>query len=329
MIKLQISEGKIFGKDHAIIEIIQAITNGVDTVQIDLAGEGPCCESNNVYALLDEICSAFNYSKQNIEIHTANFLESHPEYCIRQQHQNYELAAAMQALRQGVDTKKIFDNNFLHFGHFIGHGNKSRLHLASYLWANHPTQTLQSYHCDVHEPYHREFVGLEDLMFDASVPQQDIKWAFDLLSCAPLKLESTVHYPIGPDQTFNITSYYSKFFLELVSLTFTSGRTFYIDEKIWRPVLMRTPFMVQGPAGLILNLRRLGFRTFDRWWDEGYSEDPADCQVAAMIENIKRLSQLNASELESMYTDMSAVLDHNFQRLMELNENDFVKAFKQ
>jgi hypothetical protein len=329
MIKLQISEGKIFGKDRALIQIIQALINGVDPVQIDLNGEGPCCESNGIYALLDEICCTFNFPKKQIEIHTANFLESHSEYCIIKQHQNYELAAAMQALRQGVDTKKIFDNNFLHFGHFIGHGNKSRLHLASYLWSNHSTQTLQSYHCDVHDPYHREFVGLEDLMFDASISQEQIKWAFDLLSHAPLKLESTVCYPIGPDQTFNITGYYSKFFLELVSLTFTSGCTFYIDEKIWRPVLMRTPFMVQGPAGLILNLQKMGFRTFDRWWDEGYSEDPADCQVAAMIDNIKRLSQLSVLELKSMYADMSVVLDHNLHRLLELKKTDFTKVFRQ
>ena len=85
--------------------------------------------------------------------------------------------------------------------------------------------------------------------------------------------------------------------------------------------------MVQGPAGLITNLQRLGFQTFDRWWDEGYSEDPDGCHVPAMIENIKRLSRLRISDLASMYHDMASVLDHNWHRLLELKENDFVKVF--
>lgn len=327
MIKLQTSEGKIFGRDQATIQIIQSMIKSINPIQIDLNGEGPCCESNGIYALLDKICNTFEYPKQNIEIHTANFLEAHPEYRIIKRHQNYELAAAMQALHRGIKIEKIFDNKMLHFGHFIGHGNKSRLHLGSYLWSNHSYITLQSYHCDVLNSYHREFMGLEDLMHDASLSQQQIEWAFDLLSNAPLTLEPSVRYPIGPDQTFNIIDYYPTFFVELVSLTFTSGRTFYIDEKIWRPVLMRTPFMVQGPAGLITNLRRLGFQTFDRWWDEGYSEDPDGCHVPAMIENIKRLSRLRISDLASMYHDMASVLDHNWHRLLELKENDFVKVF--
>jgi hypothetical protein len=327
MIKVQTSEGKIFDKDQAVVQIIKHITQGKSTIQINLNGEGPCCYSNGIYDLLDNICDTFAYPKRQVEIHTANFLESHAEYRIIRQHQNYELVAAMQSVSRAAKSKKIFDNDFYHFAHFIGHGNKQRLQLGSYLWSNHHDITLQSYHCDVLDPYHREFIGLEDLMHDASLSQQQIEWAFDLLSNAPLKLEPGVRYPIGPDQTFNIIDRYPKFFVELVSLTFTSGNTFYIDEKIWRPILMRTPFMVQGPSGLIPNLRRLGFRTFHSWWDEGYSEDPHDCHVPAMIQNINRLAKLETPDLQSMYQDMTNVLDHNFQRLLDLKADDFTKVF--
>jgi len=312
-----------------MIAIVKAMVAGVRPIKIDLNGEGPCCDSNGIYSWLDEICQAFDYPPQCIEIHTANFLEQHPRYCVIRQHQNYELAAAHHAARQKPNTKKIFDNHFCHFGHFVGHGNKARLHLGSYLWANQASKTLQSFHCNVHDSYHREFIGLEDLMHDSAITSQQLQWAFDLLNHAPIKLESTVRYPIGADQTFNILKYYPQFFVELVSLTFTSGNTFYVDEKIWRPVLMRTPFMIQGSAGTIKNLRRLGFRTFDQWWNEGYSEDPDGCHVPAMIENIKQLSQLSVSELQSMYQDMTPVLDYNLHRLLELKEDHFKAIFNE
>ena len=92
---------------------------------------------------------------------------------------------------------------------------------------------------------------------------------------------------------------------------------------------MRTPFMVQGPTNLIPNLKRLGFRTFDQWWDEGYSQDPHDCQVPAMIENIKKLSLMSASDMELMYSEMTPVLDHNWHRLTELRAQDFAEVFGQ
>jgi hypothetical protein len=262
-----------------------------------------------------------------VHIHTANFLEQHPHYDIIKQHQNYELDNALQQHEQLSNRSKKFQSGFHHFAHFIGHGNKHRLHLASYLWANHPKLTLQTYHGDVTKAYHREFVGLEDLMFDLAVPRTHVDWAFDFLKTTPMKLDNITSDYIGPNLTYNILDHYADFFMELVSLTYTGGNTFYVDEKIWRPILMKTPFMVQGPAGLILNLRRLGFRTFDRWWDEGYSEDPHDCQVPAMIGNIQRLSMLGIQDLQCMYDDMDVVLEHNLQRLLELVPDDFNKTF--
>jgi len=327
MIKVQTSEGKIFDRDQILIQIIQSVIRQESCIQIDLNGEGPCCEHVGIYHMLDQICNSFQYPKHQIEIHTANFLESHSQYQIIRQHQNYELVAAQSAHKQGLYTGKNFNGNFLHFGHFIGHANKSRLHMASYLRANQAQKTLQSYHCDVTNHYHREFIGLEDLMFDKNVPSDQIRDAFDLLTHGTITLDPIDVDYIGPGLTYNITSYYPRFFLEIVGLTFTGGRTFYIDEKIWRPMLMRTPFMVQGPAGLIHNLRRLGFRTFDRWWDEGYSEDPDGCQVPAMISNIDRIAELSVAELEAMYQDMIPILDHNLRRLLELSGQEFNRVF--
>jgi len=327
MIKLHTTEGSIINRDQVIINIIQELQNNPAFVQIHLNNEGPCCKSNGIYDLLDNICKTFGYPKQQIEIHTANLIEHHQEYVIIRRHQNYELKNAQKKYITGVDSIKKFDQDFRHFGHFIGHSNKERLHLSSYLRANQCSRTLQSYHCDVSNSYHRPFIGIEDMMCDISISKEHLAWAFNLINHGPLKLDPINVDYIGPDLTYNITDYYPGFFLELVSLTFTNGNTFYIDEKIWRPMLMRTPFMVQGPANLILNLRRLGFRTFNKWWDEGYSEDPNDCQVPAMIENIERLSKLNLSELESMYNNMTSTLDHNLHRLLELKESDFDEIF--
>jgi hypothetical protein len=87
--------------------------------------------------------------------------------------------------------------------------------------------------------------------------------------------------------------------------------------------MMHTPFMVQGSQNYITNLHKLGFKTFDQWWDEGYSEDPANCQTQQILQNIDRLSKFNTADLKAMYQEMTPILEHNYQTLSKLNTKDF------
>jgi hypothetical protein len=195
------------------------------------------------------------------------------------------------------------------------------------LYANQKDKTIQSYHCNVREPYHREFIGLEDLLF-ANATTEEIVWAEKLIADSPITVDiPACEETIGMSQNLNITQVYPAFFVELVSLTFFTGNTFYVDEKMWRPIMMQTPFMVQGPSNLINNFKRLGFKTFSDYWDEGYSQDPDGCHVPAMKENIKRLSNLTVKELSIMYQDMQAILEHNYNQLLELTDYNFIKVF--
>ena len=78
----------------------------------------------------------------------------------------------------------------------------------------------------------------------------------------------------------------------------------------------------------IKNLRRMGFKTFHHWWDEGYSEDPDDCQVTCMLDNIDRLSHLSICELQSIYSDMEPTLQHNRNLLLELTKEQIERIFQ-
>jgi hypothetical protein len=325
IIKVWTIDGTICYKEQVILDILQCITNK-EAIKLDLMGEGPCLTEIELYKLLDDICSRFNYPKQSITILTANLLETHPDYRIIKKHQLYELLATQSYVDLVPDSTKIFDLNFKHFGHFIGHSNVYRLQLASYLYSNQKDKILQTYHCCPTDWYHRKHLGIEDLLFNGC-SQEEFKWAQQLISNSPITIDTIDSYPILVPANLNITKVYPGFFIELVNLTFFTGKVFYIDEKVWRPILMKTPFMIQGPADTIRNFKKLGFKTFSDWWDEGYSEDPANCQVPSMIENIKRLSQLSLTELQLMYNDMLPTLEHNYNRMMELTGEDFDRVF--
>jgi hypothetical protein len=171
------------------------------------------------------------------------------------------------------------------------------------------------------------FVGLEDMMF-FGYTKDEIQVALDFLKECPIFLDDVRQYPILNPVTFDLAAIYHQFFVEIVSLTYFSGNTFYIDEKIWRPMMMRTPFMIQGPKNFLLNLKSLGFQTFDRWWDEGYSEDHCRGQVEGILDNLRRLSALTVDELRQMYDEMKSTLDHNANLMQSIKRDDFLLACK-
>jgi hypothetical protein len=326
MIKILTNDGKIRSVAQAILDIVLAIQSNKD-VYISTVSEGPCCEHVGLYNLLDKICNQFNFDKKRVHIDTPNLIEIHPEYQIHKNFNFWELEQSTVNSRKFTDTNKIFDSDFKHFGNFIGHSNKYRLHTSSQLRARHPDKILLSYHCNVTDPYHREYIGIEDLMF-AGTNTSVVDTAYQHIKQSPIELDEIETFPILQPANINILKYYPKFFVEIVNLTFFSGNTFYVDEKIWRPILACTPFMAQGPANLIKNLRRMGFKTFHQWWDEGYSEDPDDCQVPGMLDNIDRLGRLSIWELQAMYSDMMPTLEHNRNLLLELTKEQIESIFK-
>ena len=125
----------------------------------------------------------------------------------------------------------------------------------------------------------------------------------------------------------NIAKVYHKFFVEIVAETYSTGKTFYPTEKIWRPILLKTPFIVQGPQNYLENLKKLGFKTFDRWWNENYSLNTYDYQLVEISKVLKEISKWSCEDMRRVYSEMEDTLEHNYNVMMNLKNEDFVEAF--
>ena len=318
-INIECNDQYIINKEELIVNLIKLMISD-EPINITLNGEGPCAASLGLYSLLDNLKEQFNYTKK-IQIETANLVEKHETYQIIKTPALTYLNSAKR-ITTPCDKKK----SLKHFGIFIGHSNKHRLKLSSYIHAKHNKKSIQSYHTNVKDPYHRRFIGFEDLLFNND-SNEDIKNAFSLIQKSPITLDSINQYPILQPTTYNLTKIYPKFFVEIVALSFNSGQAFHLDEKIWRPIIMKTPFIVQGPIGYLDNLKKLGFKTFSNWWPEGYSSDHAEAQAESIKFVINDLSKMSVQDLHLIYKDMLPILDHNYNHLMNLDYQKIMKVF--
>ena len=212
-----------------------------------------------------------------------------------------------------------------HFGMFVGRSNAPRLNLGSYLYTKYLDQSIQTFHYTPKSDFHRENLGLDELACNL-VEKIDLPSVATFLEATPLTLDS-VTYPILMDQNLRISDQYPDFFVEICCETYFSGKTFFPTEKTWRAIANRTPFVIQGPQNYLENLRVLGFKTFDCWWNEGYSEDPAEWQVYEIKKIIDSIASRTVSELNQMLVEMELVLEHNYQRLLQLTMYDFEDCY--
>ena len=111
---------------------------------------------------------------------------------------------------------------------------------------------------------------------------------------------------------------YRKIFVDIVCETMFSGDTFSIDEKMARCLHTKTPFIVFGSPNTLLGLKKIGFKTFNRWWNEDYDYAPGVNRVLQIKTVIDRIAGKTIDELKKMHDDMAQVLDHNHNVYHEL-----------
>jgi len=318
-------DSKIWDPESMILDIVGEISQG-HPVEISLNAEGPCAESLGLYRILDDICERFSYPREKITILTCNQVEYHPEYRIEIEPPLYIDATQEFAPTVQDYSSKSLQQDFRHFGIFIGRSNWIRLWLASVMREKYNHKTAMTYHWKLSDEFHSAHIGLDDMLRWNAGPA-DVARASEFLAQCPMGLTEQTSYPILSPEHLNICKIYHGFFLEVVCETYYSGRSFYPTEKIWRPLLMKTPFVVHGPVDYLRNLRQLGFRTFDAWWDEGYDDYGHGTRVEKILDLLDHLQAMSPEDLRSMYQNMLPTLEHNHQVFMSLRESDFAKAF--
>jgi hypothetical protein len=88
----------------------------------------------------------------------------------------------------------------------------------------------------------------------------------------------------------------------------------HLTEKVFKPIILRQPFILVGCAYNLEYLKSYGFKTFDRWFDESYDKitDPI-LRLQAVADLLKSICSRSETELTEMLHEMTEVLEHNYR----------------
>lgn len=95
-----------------------------------------------------------------------------------------------------------------------------------------------------------------------------------------------------------------------------------ISEKTLNMMCCKLPFIIVAGPFVLEYLKKLGFKTFDKWWDESYDQEiDHTLRIAKIMRLLDQLNQKTSDELIEMYNDMKDVIQHNSMMFETLPQN--------
>jgi hypothetical protein len=136
-------------------------------------------------------------------------------------------------------------------------------------------------------------------------------------------------YPIQHPANLNILPWYQDIAVDIICETRIIGNIFFATEKLWRCMVAGRPFIAMAAQHYLKNLHRLGFKTFNDFWDEGYDDyDPAN-RIREIEKLIQHLAHKPIREMQAMLMEMKPILDHNLQRFQTLTFDQIRDEFNE
>jgi hypothetical protein len=121
--------------------------------------------------------------------------------------------------------------------------------------------------------------------------------------------------------------HYQDTYFNVVTETWPANPSFFVTEKIYKPIVNLQPFAVCGLPGVLKYLKEKGFQTYDCWFTEDYDNVQGDKQrMFYLSRELERIARKDKAELHKMYKDSWEKIKFNREHFFKY---DHTQGFKE
>ncbi len=145
---------------------------------------------------------------------------------------------------------------------------------------------------------------------------------YDSSVLLPLSLDNTnfSKYPMesGIDEVLHL---YQDSYINIVTETYFFNNIRHITEKTYKPIAFMQPFIIFAAPGTLQHLRDLGFKTFDKFWDESYDNElDHEQRFLKIMDLIEMISKWSDSQLIELTYAVKDILEYNKNHLITMED---------
>jgi uncharacterized protein YeeX (DUF496 family) len=97
------------------------------------------------------------------------------------------------------------------------------------------------------------------------------------------------------------------------------------SEKTLIAIRAQIPFIVVAPPKTLEYVKKFGFKTFDKWWDESYDqEQDHEKRMIKILNLIEYIDSKSLEELIEIRKEMKSVLKHNYKVNQKIQYNTMI-----
>ena len=116
---------------------------------------------------------------------------------------------------------------------------------------------------------------------------------------------------------------YEETFFSIVGETNAEKNYLFITEKTAKPIMNLHPFFIVGSPYTLKYLQKIGFKTFNNFWDESYDNEPNfKLRCDMIINEVKKLCNKSQQELIDLIKNMEDILIYNKKLLHSFYNNN-------
>ena len=310
--------------------LVNSIKNKKAKIVFFYITEGWFGETIKHYNWLDNLATKYNFDKEDIVIITSNLLaeeiyKGNKFTIVSYNYFTDELYFALINKRDELNIKS-FKNKYLNFidnfdmqNHFLCFNNLTKLHRLwmFYELLNNPKLKNKS------------IVSLNKNTTDKSF--------FDIVSSTNYKemieyyknYDSTIGYSydttnwikdVQTGDSININAHLNTF-VNVITETLTQPDIVFITEKTYKSIYTCQPFIIVGNTYSLKKLKQLGFKTFDKWWDESYdNEIDFEKRMQKITKVLEEIASWDLNKCMEVRKEMREILIHNYNQMLDKNE---------
>ena len=153
-----------------------------------------------------------------------------------------------------------------------------------------------------------------------SYSDSEFVWPSEVLSKPEQEIPFTVQEVMVNNQIVSLSQIipvdiYNKTHFSFVAETVPANEWTFFTEKIVKPILSRRLFIVAAGKHYLKNLRRFGFKTFNKVVDESYDGvNDTETRIKMACEQAEYLTTLDPNEVSCQ---VQSIVEHNYNVIMD------------
>lgn len=120
----------------------------------------------------------------------------------------------------------------------------------------------------------------------------------------------------NPANSLNLEAHLNTF-VNIITETLVEQYAIFFTEKTYKPIYACQPFIIVGNPHSLKKLKEIGFKTFDKWWDESYdTELDLSLRLKKITKLLEEISQWDLLKCMEIRKEMRDILIHNYKILI-------------